>query len=141
MPPPPRRVIIEKIASAPPELPSITVERWLPYEKRERKVVFQKCNQEIKIEKPRNLIFEWEPQCVINKSVVNDLGVEEADPFYYSVMHKDTLKSKEELPQFALDAKQIEQSKYDIQLVGDIEALKLIDLEREGLSEYKRYVK
>ena len=40
--PPPRRVIVEKLAKQPDEIRGTTVERWLPYDQQQRCVVFNK---------------------------------------------------------------------------------------------------
>jgi len=143
LPPPPRRVIIEKLAQAPPQPQAVTVERWLPYDKRERRVVLEKKPCDPCVEKPKNIIFEWEPQCVNQKTEVRDLGVEAADPQQYAQAHGASLKPANELPQFVLDVKppQSLDSNNEISLVGDVDALKLIDLNREGLIEYSKYVR
>jgi hypothetical protein len=143
LPPPPRRVIIEKLAPAPPIPQAVNVERWLPYDKRERKVVLEKKPCDPCVEKPRNAVFEWEPQCVNPRTELNDLGVEAADPDAYTREHGSSLKSSTELPQFALDAKPpvpLDGVK-EVNLVGDLEGLRLVNLEKEGLVQYGKYVR
>ena len=143
LPPPPRRVIVEKLAQAPANPQAVSVERWLPYEKRERKVILEKKPCDPCVEKPKNVVYEWEPQCVNQKTEVKDLGVESADPAAYLKAHGSSLKASGELPPFALEVKapvSLEAVR-DIDLVGDLEGLRLIDLEREGLAEYKKYVR
>ena len=74
------------------------------------------------------------------------LGVISANPTEYAEKYNRHLKGAEELPQFVLDIKQpegltlaAEMSKQDhvFELEGQVEALILIDLDKEGLSEYK----
>ena len=38
-PPPPRKLIIEKVPEEPAKPPKVTIERWLPYKQQERKVI------------------------------------------------------------------------------------------------------
>ena len=62
MPPPPRRVIIERLPNLPAPPPSLLIERWLPYPKQKRKVVFKKEKiLNTVYERPKNVIIEWEP--------------------------------------------------------------------------------
>ncbi len=68
VPPPPRKVIIERLAPIPPKPQSVIIERWLPYSQVKRRVVFNKqCNEkEPIVVKPKNIIVQWEaPQVLI----------------------------------------------------------------------------
>ncbi len=57
LPPPPRKVIIEKLALPPPKTQTIIIERWLPYKTDvKRRVVFQKQPDPICI-KPKDVIL------------------------------------------------------------------------------------
>ena len=61
MPPPPRKVIIERLAPIPPKPQSVIIERWLPYSQVKRRVIFNKLNEkEPIIVKPKNIIVQWE---------------------------------------------------------------------------------
>jgi len=57
LPPPPRRVIIERLAPEPPQAQPVSVERWLPYDKRERRVVLEPKPCDPCVEKPKNGIL------------------------------------------------------------------------------------
>ena len=147
MSPPPRRVIIEK-QPPQPQTTKVIVERWLPYEKQERRVIVQKpACETAPAEKQKNLIIEWEPTQANTEKKIQILGVESADPNEYIAKYGPTLKTKSELPKFALNVKgpdgvdldETSESK-DHRLVGDLEGLNLIDLDKEGLSMYKKYV-
>jgi len=140
LPPPPRKVIIEKLQPVLPNPPSITVERWLPYDKRERKVILEKKPLDPCIEKPKNVTYEWQPQCTIPRTIVKNLGVESADPISYIASYKTQLKNTSELPAFALKEKLPKMESRTPELVGDLEGLKLIDLKKEGLENYMKYV-
>lgn len=142
LPPPPRRIIIEKLPPLPSKPQAITVERWLPFDKRTRKVILEKKPADPCVEKPKNAIFEWSTPCVKPRTKINDLGIEHSDPKTYVKQHGSTLKSSNQLPRFALEAKPpvpLEPAK-DHDLVGDLEGLRLINLEKEGLQSYRKYV-
>jgi hypothetical protein len=69
LPPPPRKVIIERLAPLPAKPQSVIVERWLPYSQTKRRVIFQKGAQpDPVVVKPRNVIVQWEaPKVTIRK--------------------------------------------------------------------------
>jgi len=141
--PPPRRVIIERLAPQPPEAQPVTVERWLPYDKRERKVILEPKPCDPCVEKPKNVVIEWESPCVNPRTELKDLGVEDADPVTYAQQHGNALVNASSLPQFALDAKPPAplDGVVEVDLTGDIDGLRLVNLEKEGLSQYKKYVR
>ena len=57
LPPPPRKVVIERLAPLPSKPQSVIVERWLPYSQVKRRVIFQRSNvADPVIVKPRNVI-------------------------------------------------------------------------------------
>lgn len=83
-------------------------------------------------------------------------GVVKADPCEYIQKYGNTLKETKDLPKFAHDCKppkglvlatshknSSNSTKHKIvyELVGDVDALKLIDLDSVGLSEYKSLLK
>ena len=81
--PPPRRVIIEKLAKQPDEMRAVTVERWLPYDSQQRCVIFNRAPQVTPLEVEKNTEYVWEQPCVTKKTVVENLGVEVTDPADY----------------------------------------------------------
>jgi len=116
-----------------------------------RRVIFQKTNEtEPVMVKPRNVIIQWEAPVVQVKKDFKDLGIIRANPAEYVARYGSSLKSSKELPPFVLEIKPpagiILASDYSeslnnvYELEGDVSALKLIDLDREGLSEYKNFV-
>lgn len=155
LPPPPRKVIIERLAPLPSKPQSVIVERWLPYnDKIKRKVLFQKAPSHPVIVKPRNVIVQWTaPEIRIEKEY-KYLGIIRANPVEYVQRYGPSLKSSFDLPQYVLDAKNpdgivlaAESSLGHVyELEGDVEELKKINqidgdlLDREGLSEYKSYL-
>ncbi|RNA12008.1 hypothetical protein BpHYR1_025219 [Brachionus plicatilis] len=148
LPPPPRKVIIERLAPLPSKPQTIIVERWLPYSQAKRKVIFKQLDQpDLKIENPKNVIVQWETPQVIIKKEVNYLGVVKANPVDYVERYGSWLKSAKELPEFVLDIKTPQNlvlaadCKVNVpELEGDLDALRLVDLDQEGLSEYKSQV-
>jgi len=189
--PPPRKVIVERMATLPPKPQPIVIEKWLPYERQKRRVIYQPPTFVAgPPEKQKNVIVQWQvPNSVIKKQV-RYLGVERTDPNDYIAKHGSSLKDSVELPRFALEADYVnktaamseelknELEKVKLRLVdsansellftrhyvdvgtgykllldathlpsdfheleGDIEALKLVDLDKEGLSSYKNIKK
>ena len=96
--------------------------------------------------KPKNVIIQWDaPQVKVNKEF-KDLGVIRANPAEYVARYGATLKTARELPSFVLEIKppagivlaaDSSGNSGVYELEGDVQALRFIDLDREGLSEYK----
>lgn len=147
LPPPARKVIVERLPKLPSKPQPVIIERWLTYPEIKRKVIYRKPAEEDPIfSDPKNVIIQWEtPQAEINKEL-KYLGVVKADPTEYVKKYGKSLKKSNELPDYVLDietpeglnlASSLNNKKPSYDLEGDIEALKLIDLDKEGLSEYK----
>lgn len=146
IPPAPRKVVIERLAPLPSKPQSVLVERWLPYSQVKRRVIFQRSAQaEAVVIKPRNVIVQWAPPKVVIKKEFKYLGVIRANPVEYVQRYGATLKMANELPDFVLDIKTPEglvlaaDYHYNAvhELEGDVKAMGFIDLEREGLTEYR----
>jgi hypothetical protein len=78
---PPRKVVIERLPQLPPKPASIIIEKWLPFPKQRRRVVYE-GNHSVNYQVPRvkNTIIQWEsPQPVIKKGI-KYLGIVNADP-------------------------------------------------------------
>lgn len=149
LPPPPRKVIIERLAEIPTKPQSVIVERWLPYPTQKRKVIYNKTNKPDSIVlKPKNLIIQWEPPQVHVKKEFQYLGIVRANPTEYVRRYGNTLIDSANLPKFVDDIQPPDgvvlasqkTKEHFFELEGDIEALKYVDLDKEGLSEYKNYV-
>jgi hypothetical protein len=152
IPPPPRKVIIERLAPLPNKPRPVIIERWLPYQEQSRKVILNKRqsvnNESNKNSNTRNLIVQWEaPQAVV-KQQIQYLGVIRADPIEYTKKYAGFLKEAKDLPVFVTKIKtpssvggclaaDLKNNSYVPKLVGELDALKYIDLDKEGLSEYK----
>ena len=97
----------------------------------------------------KNAILNWEKiNCAEIKTKIKNLGVEPADPNEYAKKYGPTLISAIELPEIASQVKTEHgyllaadhKPNYFNSLEGDLHALSLIDLDKEGLSEYKYLV-
>jgi hypothetical protein len=149
LPPPPRRVIIERLPNLPPPPRPLLIERWLPYPKQKRKVIYKKEKSSNTVyEMPKNVIIEWEAPEIMIKKDIKYLGVVKADPEEYSKKYKQLVDAKD-LPEFVKEVKpnQMElagdrnSGSHIYELEGDLQALDLIDLEKEGLEEYIEFKK
>ncbi|RNA40876.1 hypothetical protein BpHYR1_033626 [Brachionus plicatilis] len=148
LPPPPRKVVIERLPQVPAKPQPVIIERWLPYTQMKRRVIFNRnLEPDPVVNKPRNVIIQWEaPQVTIHKQF-KYLGIVRANPAEYIQQYGDTIVEAECLPDFVKEiaapsglvlASDVKESKKLVhELYGDVEALKYIDLDREGLGEYK----
>lgn len=149
LPPPPRKVVIERLAQLPAKPQSVLIERWLPYKQVKRRVIFRAAPPDPILVKPRNKIVQWEtPQIKINQQL-EYLGVKRGNPKEYALMFKDKLVNAKDLPEFVLKISTpdglILAANYKTptprnKLDGDVFALKLIDLHKEGLGEYAKNI-
>jgi hypothetical protein len=82
--PPPRKVIIERLAPLPSKPQALMVERWLLYSAHKRRVIFQKNEvPDPVIPKFKNVIVRWEAPDVQIKRIFKDLGVIRANTVEY----------------------------------------------------------
>jgi hypothetical protein len=123
--------------------------RWLPYSAHKRRVIFQKNEvSDPVIPKFKNVIVQWEAPDVQIKRIFKDLGVIRANPVEYVERYGTSLKSHLEFPTIAKEIRPpigvVLAAEWNalslIDLEGYIQALNLIDLDREGLSEYKAWL-
>ena len=154
MPPPARKVVVEKLADQPAKPQNIVIEKWLPYKARTRRVVFQRsCVPPPP--NPRNLIIEWQQPCVQVEQQCVDLGVVDADPEEYVRQYGCELKRPEDIPQLCQNggcggnglqrsatwaASSFSRAGDVLRLEGDVDALRRVDLAAEGLSDYARFL-
>ena len=145
-PPPPRKVVIERLAPLPPKPQSVIIERWLPYDQLKRKVIFQRKNeQEPVVCKPKNVIVQWQTPEVQIKKEFKYLGVIRANPIEYRQRYGTSLRHYNELPEFVHEIKPPQgvvlaadsSESYVPELEGDVGALDFVDLEKEELGEYR----
>lgn len=140
-----------RLAPLPARPQPIIVERWLAFPEQRRRVVFTRHPEpDAYYEKPRNMIIQWEqPQVKITREY-RDLGVVRANPEeYLARFGADKLLSASQLPDFVRNirpptglvlASDMPFVHRVPELEGDLFALSMFDLEREGLGEYRGYI-
>jgi hypothetical protein len=147
LPPPPRKVVIERLAPLPAKPQNVIIERWLPYAESKRRVIFNRA-AEVKAEvaTPRNVIVQWESPRVNVRKEVKYLGVIRANPAEYVQRYGASLKVHTALPQFVLDIATpadvgtlAADFRYRsvLELEGQLEGFQYVNLDTEGLSEYR----
>jgi hypothetical protein len=151
LPAPPRKVIVERMAPMPVKPQPVIIERWMPYVEQKRRVIYQQPPPDPVICKPKNIIVQWEQPDVCVKKDIKHLGVVCANPCEYIQKYGSSLKRSCELPQFVKDIQPscgIElaaNKRYNpcpvFELCGDVCALNKVDLDKEGLSQYKNQVR
>ena len=148
-PPPPRQMVVERLPKLPSPPQDIIIERWLNYTKRTRRVIYEPAPELMLAPAPKNLIIQWDtPAIEIQKEFIF-LGVAKVDPDQYISQYASLLASAGQLPEIAVEhfKPPLGQTlgvdyRPDLpRLVGDIEALRLIDLNAEGLGDYASYLK
>jgi hypothetical protein len=148
IPPPPRRVIIEKIPAGAGKPGNMCIDRWLAPEGLKRKVIFKPAGGQGAGDAPRNLIIEWAAGSASVKKEVNVKGVVDANPQEYEQQYSSQIVQSSALPQEAKEIQAPSGYKFAadagqsglIELEGDVEALAMVDLDAEGLGEYKEYL-
>ena len=132
LPPPPRKLIIEKFPQLPQPPQDIIVERWLGYGPRIRRVVFHPTprNQAPVL---KNVIVEWEsPKVALNRQF-NNLGVTLTNPDEYITKYGSSLVDSSAIPEIARGIKPNNglmlacESVPIVQFTGDVAALSLIN--------------
>jgi len=96
----------------------------------------------------KNIVLNWEKRkCCEIKTNLKNLGIEQVDPKEYKKKYGTTLVHTEKLPELAQQVKNehgiqlaADYGKYFNSLEGDVHALTMVDLDKEGLSEYKHLV-
>ncbi len=150
LPPPPRKVVIERLPIVPAKPQSVLVERWLPYPPAKRRVIYQPNTQkDPQILKPRNVIVQWESPQVNVKKDIKFLGVVKANPQDYVQKYGSQLRSARDLPPVVNEIRTPEglvlaadssSNQVQHELEGDLQALRLVDLDKEGLGAYKEFL-
>lgn len=96
----------------------------------------------------KNVIIQWEAPTVTITRQFRDLGVVSANPGEYLAKYGSSVVRSSELPDYVrnfrppegitLASEETAMLRYELE--GDIQALSLVDLDREGLSEYRNVV-
>jgi hypothetical protein len=133
IPPPPRKVIIERLPQLPQPPQDIIVERWLEYGPRARRVVFNPAPRLIPAPAPKNVLIQWDsPNVALNRQFRN-LGISPANPAQYVAAFGASLVHPSAIPALAQGIKPVgavlaaESLPKPVRLVGDVAALSLIN--------------
>ena len=134
LPPPPRKIITERLPSLPQPPQDIIVERWLEYGPRTRRVLFQPAPKLILAPAPKNVRIEWESPDVALQRQFRNLGVTPAHPAEYMQRYGPSLVHASAIPAIARGVRPSgglvlaeESAPKQVQLVGDVGALSLIN--------------
>lgn len=146
--PPPRQVIVERMAAAAALPQDIIIERWLGYNKQKRNIVHQRAaSQHTAAAATKNVLIDWETQGNAEvRQKYHFLGVETADPYDYERRHGHELVETNRLPHYVNDlmretklpsGEQLAANVSHVEyiLTGDIDALKLVD-NKKNLQDY-----
>ena len=133
IPPPPRKVVIERLPQLPQPPQDIIVERWLEYGPRARRVVFHPAPRLIPAPAPKNVLIQWDsPNVALNRQFRN-LGISPANPAQYVAAFGASLVHPSAIPALAQGIKPVgavlaaESLPKPVRLVGDVAALSLIN--------------
>jgi hypothetical protein len=153
LPPPARKVVLEKLPAQPAKPRSILIEKWLPYKRQPRRVIYEKLGVDQLVPNPHNVVIEWETPEVEITHEVTEFGVANADPEEYVRRYGPELKRAVDIPAIVAQnsgpadlfvpsgrGSQSQPAATSLELEGSEEALaalKTINLEEIGLGEYQ----
>jgi hypothetical protein len=137
IPPPPRKVVIERLPQLPQPPQDIIVERWLEYGPRARRVVFRPAPRLIPAPAPKNVLIQWDsPNVALNRQFRN-LGIAAASPAQYVATFGASLVPASAVPALSRGIRPAngarlaaEHPPHPVRLVGDVAALSLINRAR-----------
>ena len=134
IPPPPRKVITERLPQLPQPPQDIIVERWLEYAQRSRRVVFQPAPRLIPAPAPKNVLIQWDSPAVALNRQFRNLGISAAHPAQYAATFGASLVHPSAIPALARGIRPsngavlaAESAPKPVRLVGDVAALSLIN--------------
>ncbi|RNA44423.1 hypothetical protein BpHYR1_011798 [Brachionus plicatilis] len=145
IPPPARKVVVERLPQTPQKPQDIYIERWLPYKPQKRKIIYKKADPIEIIPDPKNVVVDWEIPDVEISQEIKTVGVFKADPKKYLQKYGQEALIYKKLPKIAksipapdgltLAADQPQKPCPPIE--GDVECLRLLDLDKVGLGDCK----
>ncbi|CAF3320304.1 unnamed protein product [Rotaria socialis] len=99
LPPPPRSVVIERMAPLPPKPQDIIIERWIPYESiaQKRQVIVQRAEPSKPYPPSRNVIITYDPVPVKVVRQVERQGVTPENPQSYLTRFGNSLLDPKDL--------------------------------------------
>lgn len=122
------------------------IERWLPYSQVKRQVHFNPAPKvAVDNSSQKNLIIQWEEPNVKVSQEIKYLDTIDADPNEYLSRYGADVVQTIDLPKLVTDIptpKDVgllasEMDNAINELIGDLEALRHVNLEAEGLGEYR----
>lgn len=149
IPPPARKLVVEKLPQIPAKPQSILIERWLPYKQQKRKIIYHKPTEQVQpLPDPKNVIIDWQSPDVEVVQRFKSMGVFCTDPKEYVRRYGSVAKPIDKLPKIAAEIKAPEglvlasESRIEAlpKIEGDLEALKLVDLDKVGLGEFRSFL-
>ena len=137
IPPPPRKVVIERLPQLPQPPQDIIVERWLEYGPRARRVVFRPAPRLIPAPAPKNVLIQWDsPNVALNRQFRN-LGIAAVSPAQYVAQFGASLVPASAVPALSRGIRPAngarlaaEHPPHPVRLIGDVAALSLINRAR-----------
>lgn len=135
---PPRKVVIERLPQLPAKPQSIIIEKWLPFPKQRRRVVYEGSHSvSSQLQRIKNTIIQWESPPAVIKKGIRYLGIVDADPNEYRSRYGHTLKHSSELPSFIIDHENISRYTADapVNYTRDLE----VELSKLSGSNYHSY--
>lgn len=119
------------------------IDKWVPFNDIQQKILVPDAD-------PKKFVFNYNSSNLSAKKELNYLGIVDVNPDEYTQKYGAELKSAADLPKYILDIKTPDNlrlaadlSETEMQmheLEGDLEALKLVDLESEDLGIYRQYL-
>ena len=145
IPPPARKVVVERLPQVPQKPQEIFIERWLPYKPQKRKIIYKKSEPIKIIPDPKNVIVDWDIPDVEICQEIKTVGVFEVDPKKYLQKYGQEALAFKKLPKIAknipapdgLTLAGDHPEKPCPPIEGDIECLRLLDLDKVGLNDCK----
>lgn len=145
IPPPARKVVVERLPQIPSKPQEIFIERWLPYKPQKRKIIYKKSDPITIVPDPKNVVVDWEIPDVEICQEIKTVGVFEVDPKKYLQKYGHEALAYKKLPKIAknipapdgLTLAGDNPQKPCPPIEGDIECLRLLDLEKVGLADCK----
>ena len=143
IPPPPRKVIVERLPQLPQPPQDIVVERWLEYAPRTRRVVFQPAPKLIPAPAPKNVLIQWDSPAVALNRQFRNLGISAAHPAQYAATFGASLVHPSAVPALARGIRPAngqrlaaEATPLPVRLVGDVGALRLVKKRSASMPVY-----
>ena len=133
--------IIDQFPELSIEQQTNLINKWVPFCDIQKKIIVPDAD-------PKKFIFNYNSSNLSAKKELNYLGIIDVNPDEYTQKYGAELKQSTDLPKYILDIKTPDNLKLaaeitepDIhELEGDVNALKLVDLDREELGIYRQFL-